>query len=173
MRARSAISPHSPVPLLDELLTAEVTYRNQATPGDREKMISQIPPNRPRRPARATLAIRGEPELTASDLARYQESGSGAKGTRTPDPLRANNRQHVHQRPSPQVTVPERVSCQRLSWLGSWSASVLGACCSFPGEAPAQVGSLAARTSTGLMSGGEASSSSARCSSAAAIGPSR
>ena len=41
------------------------------------------------------------------------------------------------------------------------------------GEAPAQVGSLAARTSTGLMSGGAASSSSARCSSAAAIGPSR
>ena len=42
-----------------------------------------------------------------------------------------------------------------------------------PGEAPAQVGSLAARTSTGLMSGGAASSASARCSSAAAIGPSR
>jgi hypothetical protein len=31
---------------------------------------------------------------------------SGAKGTRTPDPLVANNRQHVHQRPFPQVTVP-------------------------------------------------------------------
>ena len=89
LRARAAIAPHSPVPLLDELLTAEVTHRNQATPGGREKMISQIPPNRPRRPARATLAIRGEPELTASDLARYLESGSGAKGTRTPDPLLA------------------------------------------------------------------------------------
>jgi len=35
---------------------------------------------------------------------------SGAKGTRTPDPLLANNRQHVHPRPSPQVTVLERVS---------------------------------------------------------------
>ena len=35
---------------------------------------------------------------------------SGAKGTRTPDPLLANNRQHVHPRPSPQVTIPERVS---------------------------------------------------------------
>ena len=57
LRARAAISPHSPVPLLDELLTAEVTHRNQATPGGREKMISQSPPNRPRRPARATLAI--------------------------------------------------------------------------------------------------------------------
>ena len=110
LRARAAISPHSPLPLLDDLLAAEVTNRNQATPGDREKMISQIPPNRPRRPARATLAIRGEPELTGSDLARYLKSEGGAKGTRTPDPLLANNRHHVHQRPSPQVTVPERVS---------------------------------------------------------------
>ncbi|MCW2908782.1 MAG: LacI family transcriptional regulator, partial [Actinomycetia bacterium] len=89
LRARAAIAPRSPVPLLDELLTAEVTHRNQATPGDREKMISQIPPNRPRRPTRATPAIRGEPELTASDLARDLKSGSGAKGTRTPDPLLA------------------------------------------------------------------------------------
>src|SRR6202044_3038652 len=68
---------------------AEPTHRNQVTPGDREKMISQIPPNRSRRPARATLAIKGEPELTASDLARYQYLESGAKGTRTPDPLLA------------------------------------------------------------------------------------
>ena len=90
--------------------TAEVTHRNQATPGDREKMISQNPPNGPRRPPRATLAISGEPELIASDLARYLKSGSGANGTRTPDPLLANNRHHVHQRPCPQVTVPERVS---------------------------------------------------------------
>ena len=90
LRARATISPHSPVPLLDELLTAEVTHRNQATPGGREKMISQIPPNRPGSARRPTLAIRGEPELTASDLARYLESGSGAKGTRTPDPLVAN-----------------------------------------------------------------------------------
>ena len=89
LRARAAIAPRSPVPLLDELLTAEVTHRNQATPGDREKMISQNPPNRPRRPARPTLAIRGEPELTASDLARYLKTESGAKGTRTPDPLLA------------------------------------------------------------------------------------
>ena len=45
LRARAAISPHSPVPLLDELLTGEVTHRNKATPGGREKMISQILPN--------------------------------------------------------------------------------------------------------------------------------
>jgi integrase len=84
LRGRAAIAPRSPVPLLDEPLTAEVTHRNQATPGDREKTISQNPPNRPRWPARATLAIRGEPELTASDLARYLKSESGAKGL---DPL--------------------------------------------------------------------------------------
>ena len=52
-------------------------------------MISQIPPRPPEAPRRPRLAIRGEPELTASDLARYQESESGAKGTRTPDPLLA------------------------------------------------------------------------------------
>ena len=37
LRDRAAISPHSPVPLLDELLAP---YR-----ATREKMISQIPPN--------------------------------------------------------------------------------------------------------------------------------
>ena len=35
---------------------------------------------------------------------------SGAKGTRTPDPLLANNRQTVHPRPYPQVTVLPRPS---------------------------------------------------------------
>ena len=71
------------------------------------------------------------------------------------------------------MVVLSRLGCSLLFWHGPDLASVLGACCSFPGEAPAQVGSLAARTSTGLMSGGAASSSSARCSRAAAIGPSR
>ena len=124
LRDRAAMTPRSPVPLLDGLLaplraTAQPptnqmapgeTPRHQPSRRDREKMISQIPPNRPGAPRRPRLGIRGEPELTASDLARYLESGSGAKGTRTPDPLLANNRQHVHPRPYPQVTVPERVS---------------------------------------------------------------
>jgi hypothetical protein len=35
---------------------------------------------------------------------------SGAKGTRTPDSLLANNRHHVHSRPYPQVTVLPRPS---------------------------------------------------------------
>src|ERR1039457_1451385 len=76
LRDRAAIAPHSPLPLLDELLTAEVTHQNQVTPGDREKMISQIPPNHPEPPRRPRLGIRGEPELTASDLARYLKTGS-------------------------------------------------------------------------------------------------
>jgi Phage integrase family len=62
------------------------------------------------------------------------EGESGAKGTRTPDPLLANNRHHVHPRPSSQVTVPERVSkslqirtCCGTSVLysPSWSATTL------------------------------------------------
>jgi hypothetical protein len=47
---------------------------------------------------------------TTAPAVRISLLTSGAKGTRTPDPLLANNRQHVHPRPSPQVTVPERVS---------------------------------------------------------------
>ena len=103
LRDRAAMTPRSPVPLLDGLLaplraTAQPptnqmapgeTPRHQPSRRDREKMISQIPPNRPGAPRRPRLGIRGEPELTASDLARYLESGSGAKGTRTPDPLLA------------------------------------------------------------------------------------
>ncbi len=100
LRDRAAVHPRSPVPLLNELLRplrgTNHESADQMTPrerpqqrpalGDREKMISQIPPKSAERPI---LAIRGELELTASDLARYQESESGAKGTRTPDPLLA------------------------------------------------------------------------------------
>ena len=50
-------------------------------------MISQIPSKHGEGP---TPAIRMEPVLRASDLARYQESASGARGTRTPDPVLAN-----------------------------------------------------------------------------------
>lgn len=64
LRARAAINPHSPLPLLDDLLAAEVTNRNQATPGDREKMISQIPPSRSE--ARLAAALDADVRLTAS-----------------------------------------------------------------------------------------------------------
>jgi hypothetical protein len=85
LRTRAAIGPHSPVPLLDELLapfrsrthrpgSAPRTTRRQApAPGDRQKMISQIPPKQPEGPTRA---LRGEPVLRASDLARHEELGS-------------------------------------------------------------------------------------------------
>jgi hypothetical protein len=59
LRARAAINAHSPVPLLDEFLASFRdrghqksepaapcdTVKQPTTPGDREKMISQIPPN--------------------------------------------------------------------------------------------------------------------------------
>jgi hypothetical protein len=90
LRDRAAIAPRSPVPLLDGLLASlrataqppasrtapSETPRHQPSPGDREKMIPQIPPSRPVAPRRPRLEIPGEPELTASDLARYQKSGS-------------------------------------------------------------------------------------------------
>ena len=59
------------------------TPRHQPSPGDREEMISRTPPSRSEAPMRPRLGIRGEPELTASDLAIYQKLESGAKGTRT------------------------------------------------------------------------------------------
>jgi len=68
LRARAVIHPHSPVPLLDELLAPHrdtarraqppaprVTQQDTPALGDREKMISQIPPNHaemPKAPAR-------------------------------------------------------------------------------------------------------------------------
>ena len=97
---RAAINPHSPAPLLDELLAPLRGEINESadsaalrqrphqlpTPGDREKLISQIPPKSAASPTRPT---RMEPVLRASDLARHQDRLSGAKGTRTPDPLLA------------------------------------------------------------------------------------
>jgi hypothetical protein len=92
LRDRAAIAPRSPVPLLDGLLaplraatqppTNQMapgeTPRHQPSRGDREKMISQIPPSQPRALHRPSPGIRGELELTASDLARYLESESGS-----------------------------------------------------------------------------------------------
>jgi integrase len=99
LRDRAALIPHSPVPLLDELLApfrAEQPSKQPMTPRrtprqapareDREKMISQIPPKHPEGPTRAP---RLESVLRASDLVRHQEIESGARGTRTPDPLLA------------------------------------------------------------------------------------
>jgi hypothetical protein len=67
LKERAAICPRSPVPLLDELLaplriekraveqsvTQRQTSRQRPAPRNREKMISQIPPNLPERRAAA------------------------------------------------------------------------------------------------------------------------
>jgi integrase len=84
LRARAAIHPHSPVPLLDGLLaphrerahqaaeptTPRITQQDAPTPEDREKMISQIPPNPPESPTRGT---RVGPVRRASDLVKDQD----------------------------------------------------------------------------------------------------
>jgi len=76
LSARAAIDTHSPVPLLDELLAPfrersrpesepaapPDTVQQPPTPGDREKMISQIPPNHAESPSHGSrLGPRNEP----------------------------------------------------------------------------------------------------------------
>jgi hypothetical protein len=86
LRARAAISPHSPVPLLDELLAPFRTERAQNDPmtpratertararTGTQKLLSQIPPKRPGGP---TPALRGGACPARADLARHQELGS-------------------------------------------------------------------------------------------------
>ena len=107
--ARAALSPRSPVPVLDDLLarfrsgapietadppTPAATVRNRPAPGDREKMISQIPP-KPR--AGATDAGRLEPVLRASDLAKHRSRSSGPKrpAMRTQSSWKANRCRYV------------------------------------------------------------------------------
>jgi hypothetical protein len=99
---RAALNPHSPVPLLDELLaplrgercnpadhtTPLQTQHQRPATGDREKLISQIPPRFPERPTQAT---RMEGTRGASDLVRHQIRSSGANETRTRDPLLAKS----------------------------------------------------------------------------------
>ena len=87
LRARLALSPHSRMPVLNQLLTLIETARNPSRAPGSAKMISHIPP---KFPGGALSPTRMEPVLRASDLARYQDSNGGAKGTRTPDPLLAN-----------------------------------------------------------------------------------
>ena len=80
LRERAALHEHSPVPLLDELLapfrtpapeqmTPQDTQPDHPSPGDREKMISQIPPKIAEGP---TPGTRMRPNQRASDLVRDQ-----------------------------------------------------------------------------------------------------
>jgi hypothetical protein len=84
LRARAALSPNSPLPLLNQLLTPADGPRQPSKAVGTAKMISQIPP---KFPGGAASPTRMKPALRASDLARHQENASGAKGT--PDPLLA------------------------------------------------------------------------------------
>src|SRR5215471_18920918 len=83
LRARAAIHPHSPIPMLDELLaphrerahqahpaTPRIIQHDAPTPEEREKMISQIPPNHPEGPIPPS---RMRPAKRASDLVKDQD----------------------------------------------------------------------------------------------------
>jgi hypothetical protein len=91
LRARAAIHSHSPVPLLDELLakfrpqiqprtepvTPPTTQQEPTAPGDREKLISQIPPKTAVDP---TLGTRMGSIQRASDLAKHQNQPVELRG---------------------------------------------------------------------------------------------
>jgi hypothetical protein len=91
LRERAASHPHSPVPLLDQLLapfrgqtresedplTPRERARDPATPGDREKMISQIPPKFEADPTQATRARSAQ---RASDLVKHQNQRVELRG---------------------------------------------------------------------------------------------
>ncbi len=84
---------------------------------------------------------------TADPAVGIMSLTSGAKGTRTPDPLLANNRQGVHHCPSPQLTVPGRPSVS-LCIRSCCGTSVLY----FPGRPLASVPAAVPRSFTGSRS---------------------
>jgi hypothetical protein len=119
LRERAAIHPHSPVPLLDELLaphretahrkqppTRRVTRHHNPAPGGREKMISQIPPNQPESPARTT---RARPSERASDLVRHENRGVELRGF---EPLTPSMRMRICCSNGFEPISPFRVKCQ-------------------------------------------------------------
>jgi integrase len=91
LRERAAIHPHSPVPILNELLAPfrvqiqprtrpvalPTTKEEPTTPGDREKLISQIPPKIAEDP---TLGTRMGSIQRASDLAIHQNQRVELRG---------------------------------------------------------------------------------------------
>ena len=95
LRARTAIAPHSPVPLLDELLALSraqtrartrgrteqmgpsATNRDRAKSGDREKMISQFPPRTAADPTPGTGMGSSQ---RASELAKHQNQRVELRG---------------------------------------------------------------------------------------------
>jgi hypothetical protein len=84
LSARAAIDTHSPAPLLDQLLApfreaaaSRETVEQPTTPGDREKMISQIPPNHAESPSHGS---RLGPKERASDLVIDQNQSVELRG---------------------------------------------------------------------------------------------
>jgi hypothetical protein len=117
----------------DEVLPAQ-------RPGTRPSPWICVPPTvRPKPRSNKRAASHAVPVAvlcccTVGPAVRIMFLTSGAKGTRTPDPLLANSRQHVHTRPSPQVIVPQRPS------VSLW----IRPCCGtsvlyFSGRSPASV----------------------------------
>ena len=120
---RAAIHPHSPVPLLDQLLapfrseTSELedsptlvqTARNPTALGDREKMISQIPPKIEADPARTA---RTRSAQRSSDLVKHQNQRVELWGFEPQTPSMRAKRSRVH-------IDAARVACGRSSTKGA------------------------------------------------------
>jgi hypothetical protein len=128
LRERAAIHPHSPVPLLGELmapfrtetrvsgdpLTPRERAREPATPGDREKMISQIPP---KCEADLTPATRVRSPQRASDLVKHQNQGVELRGFDSLTPSMRTKRSRVH-------SDAARVACGRSSTKGAMGSAL-------------------------------------------------
>ena len=107
LRARAAVHPHSPVPLLDHLLAPfrakiedqaeqaapRVTQQDLSILRNREKLISQIPPRTPEDPSPAT---RVRPIRRASDLAEHQVQRVELRGFEPLTPSMRTERSLVH-----------------------------------------------------------------------------
>jgi hypothetical protein len=104
-RGRGAPRPGRPLSSWSALRDVSQTQARRVSPGC---LVTRPGPTR----TRVRLLMRSRLLYFAAVLSglavRIILLTCGAKGTRTPDPLLANNRQHVHPRPSPQVDVPGR-----------------------------------------------------------------
>ncbi len=119
LRARAAIYPRSPVPLFDELLAPHrktarraqppallVTQQDAPALGDREKMISQIPPNQLESP---TLPSRVGPVRGASDLVKHENQRVELRGF---EPLTPSMRMRVCRSNGFEPISHFRIKCQ-------------------------------------------------------------
>jgi hypothetical protein len=128
--------------------------RRRAGPGGRLEPVEVtdartdwgLPAARPWHGSTGFSAARNEPLLWSILVVnrRLQDPGGvvfpgGARGTRTPDPLLANRRQHVHSSTSVQVTVLGRAPA---------SVQIRAGCCTFPLYSPAGSAAVQERCGT-------------------------